>query len=148
MPVEDQLGAERCLLQEQHLTSGILVFQPQGLLDKSSEARSGTAFLSCGAQGAAAASLAGLGARTEIQLSQERCCSSLTLLSPQPSRQWRNPEPHLGKEKIQRDPLVSSSSSSFTSFSTFLTPLLNSQLCGMPPPPLHFGSSVSLHKLS
>lgn len=147
MPVEDQLGAERCLLQEQHLTSGILVFQPQGLLDESSEARAGTASLSCGARGAAAPSLAGLGARTEIQLSQERCCSSLTLLSPQPSRQWRSPEPHLGKEKIQRDPLVSSSSS-FMSFSTFLSPLLNSQLCGMPPPPLHFGSSVSLHKLS
>lgn len=148
MRVEDQLGAERCLLQEQHLTSGILVFQPQGLLDESSEARAGTASLSCGARGAAAPSLAGLGARTEIQLSQERCCSSLTLLSPQTSRQWRSPEPHLGKEKIQRDPLVSSSPSSFTSFSTFLTPLLNSQLCGMPPPPLHFGSSVSLHKLS
>lgn len=147
MPVEDQLGAERCLLQEQHLTSGILVFQLQGLLDESSEARAGTASLSCGARGAAAPSLAGLGARTEIQLSQERCCSSPPLLSPQPSWQWRSPEPHLGKEKVQRDPFVSSSSS-FTSFSTFLSPLLNSQLCGMPPPLLHFGSSVSLHMLS
>lgn len=144
MLVEAYLGAERCLLQDQHLTSGIAVFQLPG---ECSEARAGTASLSRGAQGAAAPGLAGLGASTELQWSQERSCSSPSLLlPPQPSWQCRNPQPNLGTEKIQGVPLVSSSS--FTSFSTFLTPLLNSQLCGMPPPLLHFGSSVSLHMLS
>lgn len=78
-----------------------------------------------------------LGASTGDQWFQEGCYSGPTLLSPQPSWQWRSPQTNLGTEKMQeRDPVVSFSS--FTSFSTFLTPLLHSQLCVMPPPLLLF----------
>lgn len=67
MAVEAQLGAGRCLLQDQHLTSGIAVFQLPGVLGECLEARAGTAPLSCGDQRAAAPGLAGLGASPELQ---------------------------------------------------------------------------------
>lgn len=107
MPVEDQLGAERCLLQEQHLTSGILVFQLQGLLDESSEARAGTASLSCGARGAAAPSLAGLGWAPELKSNYPRRGAALLPLSFLPSLHGNGGvlSPIWGKRKSKEIPL-------------------------------------------
>lgn len=146
MLVAAQLGTGRCLPPDQPLTSGIMEFQCE------------VCWVSAGRQGrlcfpqlwcsGCCSWVPDLGWVPALNSSdpRQRCCSSPTLLPPQPPWQCRRPPPNLGTEKMQGDPLISSSS--FTSFSSFLTPLLNYHLCGMPPPLLHFGSTVSLHMLS
>lgn len=133
MQEEAQLGAAKPLLKKQYFTPIIFLFQLCGLLDGVLRGTGRHCFPQLHHSGCCSSgSWVCWGPASELSDPRSGAASALTLLSPQPSWQWRSPQPNLWTEKIQeRDPLASFSS--FTSFSTFLTPLLHSRLRSMPP---------------